>query len=345
MSDVFDEAALYRVLFSDTEEQSTNKDSLVKQANEFEHSITVPVSSSIQQAIYEQVNKQSQTDKELLGFPFLDRFMVKDSAFITVVVGAPGSGKSTLAINIAMSMALRGKKVYYFTFDLTRQQVIGDILKSQYYDTLFYEPDFELSKWNLMCNTDEDVLFYDRLNKLTEDEELVLEHSKHKIEQCLKTLYVIDGNSLVSIDTITNLAKELNAKGETATFIIDYLQAVHNNKGLLDKQKADYASQCLHIIKSCNISVIALSSTNKNSYNDPSFKIYQHKMFSTNLSISSPKESGEIEFSADTMFGVEKVSRQGNPDRIGVTVLKSRVGKAGEQHIFDTNFMFKHVKE
>lgn len=294
-----------------------------------------PLSTRIESIIEERKMRRVKEQIISTGMKFIDKHLPKESSYICVVAGAPGSGKTTLVENIALSMAKQGTSVYYFTLDMTEEQIIGDIIKCKVHEILYRH-----SKLNRMKADFKDD-FYNRLNELNSTEQEVFSMAMTELKQNeLKNLFVIKNSGLLSMEVITQYAEYISEQNKQAVFIIDYLQLVPVNIDVVDKQKVDYAVQLAHKVKNSGVSLILISSVSKAFYssNDES-KSNQSKIA---LNVSCCKESGELEYSADVLLGVEKC-RANFGDAISVTALKSRCSRSYERCTYTTDFAYRRV--
>lgn len=197
------------------------------------------------------------------------------------IIGAMSAlGKTTLVYQIADNIAQSGTPVIYVTLEQTKLELICKSLSRQYYnfDVPFYVP-FTSTSIRL-GNRDFDI--YKAI-------------AKYKESGISDNMFIYEGNFNTTIEDISLLVKTyIDKYNKKPVVIIDYLQIIQiENSNLSDKQRIDEViKEIKNLQKSYDIPVIAISSINRNSYNN-------------SIDYSSFKESGIIEYSTDVLISLE----------------------------------------
>ena len=197
------------------------------------------------------------------------------------VLGAiSGLGKTTISIQIAEQIAKSGQDVLFFSLEMSRCELRNKCLKRNLFD-LFGIDAFAG-------------------NKAKEDSFQIycFASAMEKYSLAAKHLYIFEDeykNQPIS----ANLIKEISKKhkeitGNTPVVFVDYLQVLSPicNR-TTDKQNVDDSVRILRkISRELNTVVFAISSFNRDNYKEP-------------VNISSFKETGSIEYSADYLYGMQ----------------------------------------
>ena len=159
-------------------------------------------------------------------------------------------------------------------------------------------------------------------------------------------LYIFEGMGDIGPQAIREtVGDHVRITGRKPVVIIDYLQllAPHDPRST-DKQNMDRAVMELkRISRDYKISVIAISSLNRQSYNSP-------------VSMEAFKESGAIEYSSDVLIGLQAKgagekgfdtdeAKKKNPREIELKIIKNRNGEAGDRLYFEYYKLFNLYRE
>ena len=160
-----------------------------------------------------QVNEIFQTvEQELKNAELISRNLVKTgfdkidekikgfkSGDLVVVAGRPGMGKTTWALNVATNNIHQGKNVLIFSLEMTNEQLLKKIVSS------------------------ESSLSMDSLQTGNLTESQWQEFVKTKIKYSDKGLYIYD-KSPITIETLINKTKAIQAVTDIDLIVVDYLQ-------------------------------------------------------------------------------------------------------------------------
>ena len=276
------------------------------------------------------------------GFPALDEALGGGlaSGRLIVLGGMPAVGKSTLAVQIAANMAERGYPVLYFSMEVPEDQIAAKVINRKLFldgqsvpmETLLYGEPKE-DQWKAVDAIKEGL-----------PKELLI---------CTRS---------VTANEIKSMAKAwADELGKPPLVVIDYLQILRPENGTQsDKQIVDANLRCLMELSqnTCDYNdeewvqdaewaqewiqdqaqtqdvggfpVILISSLNRSGYKD-------HMP----IEISSFKETGNIEYCADILLGLQfracknvknfemEKEKNKNPREVELTVLKNRYGRSG----------------
>lgn len=272
--------------------------------------------------------RHDHPDNILTGFSNLDTELDGGLQPKLYVLGAVSSlGKTTLALNIADNLAKTGRDVFFYSMESSKREITDKLLSraSKHWTQL------EISRGDWL-NTPEDKAEFDELFKA---------YARYQ-----SRLHIIDDRVKASdVRDQVSAWRDSHLNAPTPLVVVDYLQILKaENEGATDKAKVtDSVSALSDLTKQVEVPVLVISSLNRASYWSP-------------VSFESFKESGEIEYSADVVLGLEFAARdeyistskggkttinqekfdkrkQENPRRVEMVVLKNRTGKTGG-HIY-----------
>ena len=233
-------------------------------------------------------------DKRIKGF--------KDGDLI-IVAGSPGMGKTTWALNIATNNILAGKTVLVFSLEMTNEQLIKKIISSE----------SGLSMDSLLTGN----LTADQWNKFNTIE-----------DQLSKTnLYVYD-KSPITIETLINKTKAIQAIKDVDLIVVDYLQLLMtSNKAPSnsDSRAASmtYISNLLKgLAKDVGCPLISLSQLNRG----------VEARTDKRPVLSDLRDSGSIEQDADMVIMLYRQEYYDSLDTglAEVIIRKNRLGETGD---------------
>lgn len=200
------------------------------------------------------------------------------------VLGAVSSlGKTTLCLQLADLLAASGNEVLYVTLEQSAAE-----LAAKSVSRIMCSRGFEASST--------DVLRDDRRMLWDGEQRMCFEESMGAYENEISSnLRIIEGQERPSAKDVRTAAEALSGKsGSPPIVFVDYLQLLAPfSERSTDKQVADDNVRSLkHLARDLNCPVIAISSLNRGSY-------------SAGVDLSSWKESGLIEYTADVLIGMQ----------------------------------------
>lgn len=271
------------------------------------------------------------------GFAELDKAL--EGGFPEVglhVIGAVSSlGKTTFAMQMAENIA-EVTPVLVFSLEMSQKDLIAKSVSRQTY---------------LLSSDERQAKFYSSLirkktrSNFTDTEKELVKKASIQASKKLENISI-----RVSACTVDDVDKVVNTYiekiGKKPFVIIDYLQKlrVPDNKDTTDKRKVDYIVDRLTEIRDkYKISILAVTSFNRENYTqEASFKAF--------------KDSGSIEYSADTVLALqmkgvgtdgydEAVAKAKMPRDVELKVLKQRMGAVGTKIDLKFDSRFNYFRE
>lgn len=272
--------------------------------------------------------EQLETDGEgpvriKTGFPQMDELL--GGGFIPgliVLGGQPGVGKSTFCLQLAENVAKNGIPVLYFSFEMQERLIAAKSISRRLFQL---QSDSRVTAEQLFDGSGKETL------SPAQRELVDRVRGEDAFLRVLENLYVRTSPRPVS--EIKKLVLEFVEDHPAASkplVIVDYLQFVPEEKDSrfkTDKEKNDdKVKRFTALAHEDGFTVILISSLNRGSY-------------AGDMQISAFKETGEIEYSADLLLGLQfqNFGRKTNaqreqardPREVKISVLKNRYGKSG----------------
>ena len=276
-------------------------------------------------------------------------------------IGAISSlGKTTLALQIADNVAKQGHDALIISLEMAKRELIA---KSISRETAEYSLQAD-GAIKALGRTTADIMslkrqqgYYDagQWHEYSEQKKqeiaAVVDIAFKRYSEYAKNIFIYEGIGDITPELIKARISEHRAiYGKAPVLIVDYLQIMAGESDRLsDKQRVDKGVvELKRISRDYNIPVIAISSVNRSSYDEP-------------ISMESFKESGGIEFSSDILIGLQykgmdyktetngkreadanrlsrlaelnktmrEAAKAGEPQPIEVKILKNRNGNRG----------------
>ena len=259
------------------------------------------------------------------------------------IFGAISSlGKTTFCLQLCDNIAGSGQDVLIFSLEMARTELIA---KSVSRLTLI--KDLEDNGTTSHAKTTRGILTGSRYKYYNQTEKTLIQAAVAAYGQYGKNIYITEGVGNVGIKEIrAKIEKHIAITGKKPVVLIDYLQIIAPaDARATDKQNTDKAVlELKRISRDYSIPIIGISSFNRNSYTDP-------------VNMAAFKESGAIEYSSDTLIGLqlegmdyqegeadgarqkrirklvkeaENRAKNGKSQSIQVKVLKNRNGSKGD---------------
>lgn len=253
---------------------------------------------SFVQSIEESKNRQAIAT----GFSALD-YLLDGGLFDGLyIIGAISSlGKTTFILQIADQIARQASlkdesltevpDVLIFSLEMSRYELMSKSI-SRHTCKLCRE-----SKASINDAKTARAILAGNYGAYTDREQRLISRSYDEYKQYSSNVYIVEGDGTITASVIRDaVARHIHITGRKPVVIIDYLQILtpaEADKYSDERQKTDSNVIALkHIARDYSIPVIAISSFNRESYMLP-------------VSMSSFKESGAIEYSADVLLGLQ----------------------------------------
>ena len=245
-----------------------------------------------------------------------------------VLAAGSGMGKTTLALQLATSLSAQGHDVLYIALEQDREALT---LKGVSRCTREISEADALTTWELEEADREDCRAH-----LSDGQLATLELAKERHAKQAARLWIIDRpTSIDELERIVDRHKRLT--GNTPFVVLDYLQYLRPSESQRHLSSTDRARENVARLKAIvaqhRLPMLVLSSLNRIGYN-------------VAVAVESLKDSGDIEFTADVVLGLQPIQlgavEDGNGRAINaatrtqevrtmrLTCLKHREGKAGE---------------
>lgn len=226
---------------------------------------------------YNQVEAYIKYERLNVGFERLDKHLNGVLPGLYILGADTGFGKSTLMLQMADNIASTGKKVLFYSLEMSNFEMtcksLSRIAKQQLNENV--------SIRDIMYNTD---------NELTSN--CINEYNKYS-----KNIEIIEGNFDLTMKKLNQSIDQHIEKmqdGQKPVIFIDYLQVLQpNDVRMTDKASLDYNIKALKkLSRELFVPIFLISSLNRSSYNQ-------------DLSNTAFKESGGIEYTADVLLGLQ----------------------------------------
>lgn len=258
--------------------------------------------NEIMMDVYNHIEKIASGEMERglkTGYNNLDNIIggLRKSEYI--LLGArPSIGKTALAINIAENLLTQGKTVAFFSYEMSKVQLVERLLKSASMVETGYKRNMSADEWRKLQNA---ANFFINRNLF------------------------IDDNPNKSVSDMQSMCRKLKRQKGLDLVIIDYLQKVKSNvRGSKREQLEQVSNDIKNMAKMLNVPVLVVSSLSRaNETRDIKVPI-----------MSDLRETGQLEFDADVIMFLH---RQYYYDRTNenikrdadIVVAKNRNGKVG----------------
>ena len=275
------------------------------------------------------------------GFKALDEILGGGLANGLNVLGAkPGSGKTSIVLQMAENFSSSGVPVIYFSLEMSRFQINAKALNRNLWRTL--DETNDLKKLRLFEKvSSRDFIFSD----ISKDKEKFgfLKKFQKKANERLSNFYVVEPGGNFDgpvfrgtiaeikdiIESFMHFCEDKKLKQPVA--VIDYLQIVSSGKEYAtERQNVDAVIHELFDLKT-KIPIILISALNRSSYTGD--KKQENNQVTNTVDMGSFKESGNIEFSAEVLIGMQDITGDdlAEPRNISLKLLKHRYGQPNRE--------------
>ena len=266
-------------------------------------------------------------DRVPTGFPRLDALLGGGLPTGLTVLGAISSlGKSTLALQIAQHISAGGRDVLYFSLEMSETSIAAKAITRQMFLNSGMDVGGSLTASQLMSR--------DYMGR-EPDRWPAVDAARAVVEEQTRHLHIrgLDGDGTSAHEIVYQAVAFANeTEGPLPVVMVDYLQILRASDVKLSGTSRltvdDSIRHLVHLSK--ETPVVLISSVNRQSYGEA-------------LELSSFKESGAIEFSADVLLGLQysgvrgaskgdfdmDAAREAVPRKVEVVILKQRYGPCG----------------
>lgn len=251
----------------------------------------------------QRVNRGEMEAGLLTGYPALDDVLGKlRPANMIVLAARPGLGKTSLAMNISENVASTGKKVLFFSLEMTREQLLER--------TMFSRAGVNARK------------MHDRI--LTQQDMVALDKAKRELD--LMPIHVCDDHKM-NILKLQSYARSFKKRNGLDLLVIDYLQLIKSVRGpeTREQQIAFISNSLIGLGKELKIPMLVLAQPNRTSE--------QEKRWPR---MSDIRESGATEQDAHIVFFISRVDKEGKElpregvrQEVDIVVAKNRGWSTG----------------
>ena len=276
------------------------------------------------------------------GFALLDKALDGGLFAGLYIIGAISSlGKTTFALQMADNIAKSGHDVLIISLEMAKRELLAKSISRLTLQNLD-----NLENLETKARSVRDLTTY--INQNSNEQHDIIQQSLREYDAFAEHVFIIEGLMDVDVHKIRQAVEEHTlCRGHPPVVIIDYLQIIEpeeDDKRATDKQKTDNAVKALKIIsRDFKTPVIAISSLNRQNYNEP-------------ISMLAFKESGAIEYSSDTLLGLQlhgagnkdfdvDVAKKLNPRQIELKILKNRNGQTGAKLSFVFYAKYNYFEE
>lgn len=307
----------------------------------------------------EYISNAKKWDELTTGFANLDKSLNGLTAGVYVVAGKSSLGKTTFCLNIADNMAKSGQPVVFVSLEMSRHEMYSKSFNRIAHTGIIPtgdEPKFDtltFTKFKSGCMNDDEK---ERANKAIDTYEADI----------AENMFITEGETISDDLTVDSLLKffdlmiyEVRDKQrcmneglkivgkakplKDPVFFVDYLQLIQSGDKFKDTKSSidDVVKKLKRYSRLRQIPIFIISSINRTSYNSV-------------IDFDALKESGNIEYTADTVIGLDfdidykagEKSKSENqkaiteayqqmPRKIKACILKNRNGKARGECKFD----------
>lgn len=294
------------------------------------------------QGLLDYINNSQDVEAIPTGFKNLDTILDGGLYEGLYGLGAISSlGKTTFVLQLADSIAMNGRPVLYFALEMGRFEMMTKSISRHTFINALIDGDVKEAQ------TTRSILqghWQERYNKKQLDNVI---KSFEQYGDYYNNVVIHDGTETrPTIDDITKVVDQYVLQtGEAPVVIVDYLQILKPaNDRATDKANVTTSVNAMKkLATKYHIPVITISSFNRMSYNNK-------------VSMESFKESGDIEYSADVLLGLQlqgtgseefDVNEAKAKERrdVEAVVLKNRNGQTGDTLNFSYYPMFNYYTD
>lgn len=237
------------------------------------------------------------------GFKKLDEKL--DGGFLggnLILLGAISSlGKTTFALQIAENIASAGKDVLIFSLEMSKNELNAKSISRNTYRLTDSEKDFEKKRRQAYRLTMGDILRGRvggvAFDQATDEKGKLFFDALAETQKASEHIFILRDNN-ITVDNVGEIVRtHIEARPASKPFvIIDYLQILKPSESSKSGDKRLLTDEDVNNLKDLavrlGIPIMVISSFNRASYLEP-------------VNMGSFKESGSIEYSSDTLIGLQ----------------------------------------
>lgn len=256
------------------------------------------------------------------------------------VLGAISSlGKTSFALQMADQIAQQGQDVLFFSLEMSKSELVAKSISRITFTGCKGSASHAKTTRGIMAGKR-------YLNYSPKERDLIDASTDEYFSYVGNHIYISEGIGNIGIFEVKEaVERHINITGNKPVVMIDYLQILSPvDMRASDKQNTDKAIfELKRLSRSLKIPVVGISSFNRENY-------------SSEVNMSSYKESGAIEYSSDVLLGLQLVGagkkdfdvnaeKKKDPRKIELKILKNRNGATGDSITYDYYPMFNYFKE
>lgn len=329
------------------EDMATSK--AEEETTELQQSIEEESIASYRDYLFQEIDDNQLAPRLSTGFWELDSYM-GGGLFkgLYLLGGTSSSGKTTFLVQCADGLAINGNPVLFFSMEQSRLEIvtksISRLSKGICLDRTGNTNNAQ-SNFNIMNGNYRNNIY---------SQEIISLATEQYFNTIAPSLWIYEGRCSTQFieDKVSNFIK---AYGTVPVVMVDYLQLAkyeEPGKSFTDLQEINNkVAHLKHIVDKYKLPMIVISSLNRETYKDNS------RNKPTPINLSSFKGSGEIEYTADTVWALnykaiydsaeynENEEKRKPVRNLVLDILKSRNNSTGEQIEFDYEPVFNDFKD
>lgn len=294
------------------------------------------------QAFIDGITDSVNTPYIPTGFPKLDGLLEGGLYEGLYICGAISSlGKTTLVVQIADQIAQAGTDVLYFSLEMARSEIMAKSISRHTLQEITQNGG-EVRN----AKTTRGITTGKRYQNYSKTELELIKTAISRYSSYAEHIFITEGVGDIGAAQVRETVEEhISVTGRTPVVVIDYLQilAPYNDRAT-DKQNTDKAVlELKRISRDYKTPVIAISSFNRENYKSA-------------VTMEAFKESGAVEYSADTLIGLQLAgagekdfdaneAKRKDPRQVELVILKNRNGKTGDKLEYSYYPMFNLFAE
>lgn len=235
------------------------------------------VTSYMKTELQQEINSFIASGGARTGYANLDRIIGNLYPGFYVLGAGSSLGKTTFLLQMADQLIADCEPVIYFTMEQSQLELVTKSLSRRTALKCRANPQYAKTAIQI------------RKGDISQE----VQDAYHDYIQDTDIFTIVQGDFSTDMDEIYRVVDDcVKTTGQVPIIMVDYLQIIQEDQAT-DKAKVDYITKRLKVLqRTYNTVVIAISSINRGNYMLP-------------IDFESFKESGSIEYSADTVWGLQ----------------------------------------